>query len=123
MFCYLTFGRDLSLQITERTDYTMLQFIGDVSALYSALHSIALFLLSYVFHFEILIEDFLINRIFRLPSLIATDNFKIFRPEFTYRKWLQSIFCYFCCCISSIEKTKFRIRARQRKAGLLRISK
>lgn len=49
----------------DRDEYTSLQFIGDVSALYQALYIIVSSLLFYGFSINVKLQNHLINGIFR----------------------------------------------------------
>jgi hypothetical protein len=52
----------------ERTDYNILQFIGDVGALFSTLHQILGLVLNYLFQLSFLMHAHLINGVFRLRN-------------------------------------------------------
>jgi len=52
----------------ERTDYNILQFVGDVGALFSTLHQIFKLILNYAFQIGFLMNAHLINGVFKFRS-------------------------------------------------------
>jgi hypothetical protein len=75
----------------ERRNYTFLQFLGDLSALYSAAYAIAYFLAFTVLKTGVLLDNHLINGIFR-----SQEEDKTKRLNHTFAKWLISLSVVFC---------------------------
>ncbi len=65
----LGIGLSLNTLSYERSNYTLLNFIGDIGAFYSALMSIASFILTFIIRIEVFIEHHLLNEIFRVREL------------------------------------------------------
>ena len=64
---YFTFSIYMTRDSTiyERSDYTSLMFLGDVSALYGALQIAIAVLLRYVLRIDLLLDNSILNSVFR----------------------------------------------------------
>lgn len=69
----------------DRDEYTSLQAIGDVSALYQALHILVSGVLFFVFRINVKLENHLINGVFRARS--PDDSMKTLRLKETFWEW------------------------------------
>jgi hypothetical protein len=78
--------------VYERSDYTLLQFLGDVSALYGAAYMIAHFLAFTVLQTGVLLENHLINGIFRSREVKDRTS----HISHTFENWLMSISLIMC---------------------------
>lgn len=66
---YNLFEVDIGLSVDslayDRSNYTLLQFLGDIGALSSALFTIGGFILTIFFQIDIILENHLLNEVFR----------------------------------------------------------
>jgi hypothetical protein len=65
----LYIGLSLNKLSYERSNYTLLNFIGDIGALYATIMSIASFILTFIFRIDVVIEHHLLNEVFRVREL------------------------------------------------------
>lgn len=64
-FFEFNLGLSIDSKNIERSNYTLLQFIGDVGALTTTLFTIGGFILSIFVRKKILMENYLLNKVFR----------------------------------------------------------
>ena len=92
--------------VYDRTDYTTLEFLGDVSALYGAVYAIAHFLAFTVLKTGVLLDNHLINGIFKNQT------------KFTFKQWLTSSMISVICglCKKPSKYEEFQDRGLRRLA-------
>lgn len=73
--------------VYERDEYTILEFIGDVSALYQALQMIGYSILLYVLRLDVLVQNKLLNSVFR--KVDDTKPYRLQRLDYTYWRWCR----------------------------------
>lgn len=76
----------------ERTNYTILNFIGDVGALFGTLQMIASFILLKVFQIGALLENSIIKRVF----VALLRDFTKVKINLTFADWWISQTVFFC---------------------------
>lgn len=77
---------------TERTDYSFLQFMGDASAVYGALHAVGHVLLFTFLRADVVLDTHLLNAIFRKrPD--RSNPLKTSLVKTTFKEWLLASLC------------------------------
>lgn len=92
----LRIGFELTLdQIAyARSDYNLLQFIGDVGSLYGALYGMFQFLLNNIVRISVLLDFEIIQTTFKS----RLKNFELVNINLSYWNWFWAqVLCCFCC--------------------------
>jgi hypothetical protein len=93
-----------------RSDYNLLQFLGDVGALYDALYKIAYFILMNILKVNVLLD----NKILKATFKTKMPNLELRKITVSYCSWLASVIL---CCVKRNKTRKIH------KVGLRRIER
>lgn len=96
-----------------RSDYNILQFLGDVGALYDALYKIAYFILMNILKVNVLLD----NKILKATFKTKMPNLELRKITVSYCSWLASVIL---CCV---KRNKTRTTRKIHKVGLRRIER
>jgi hypothetical protein len=96
-YCSIKIDVTLDQTYYDRSDYTSLQFLGDIGAVYSALYVILGACLAYGFRIPLLMDNHLLNGVFKLKT---NQPMKPKKLTMNYFKSVTS-----CCCKSKYYRT------------------
>jgi hypothetical protein len=86
----LNFFLSLDRVAIERSDYTLLNFLGDISATFGALSSIVGIFLVNVLRIQTMFDSYLINKVFRYKK---PGNNQLKTLKLSYSSWLCNKIC------------------------------
>ncbi len=110
-------GLSLDKILYERTNYSLLNLVGDIGALYSTLAGIASFILKLI-RTDVVMENHLINKVFTERPLYHTQTFK--HLKITYCDWIKQVPYGLCPNWRLLREHRI---TKLRKVGLRRIER